>query len=51
MKYTVIGTFRRARRDCEGETQDCESYAAAAALRIEWRKSNKYKKVWIVKAE
>ena len=51
MKYTVVGTFKRSRKDCEGETQDCESYAAAVELQGEWRKSGKYKRVCIVKSE
>ena len=49
--FIVIGTFRRARKDQEGETQNCETYAAAVKLRDEWRKSNRYKQVFIVKDE
>lgn len=51
MKYTVIGTFKRSRNDCEGETKTVEGYAAALTLRDEWKKSSKYKKVFIVKDE
>lgn len=51
MKYTVVGTFRRARKDCEGETQDCENYSAALQVKAEWKKSKKYKRVLIAKNE
>jgi len=48
MKYCVVGTFKRKRKDCEGETQDCESYSEALRVKEEWKRSNKYKAVIIV---
>ncbi len=49
MKYIVVGTFRRAHKDCEGETQVCNSYAEALAVKEEFKNNKKYKKVIIVR--
>lgn len=51
MEYTVVGTFRRKRKDCEGETQDCKTYTEALIVREEWKRSGKYKSVIIVRKE
>lgn len=51
MRYIVVGTFRRVRKDCEGETQDCENFSEALRVKAEWKKSNKYKKILIAKNE
>lgn len=49
MKYIVVGTFKRTHKDCEGETQECETYREAVELKKLWQQSKKYKKVCIVK--
>lgn len=46
-RYTVIGYFRQAHKDCEAETQDCETYGEALKLKEEWKKERKYKEVYI----
>lgn len=46
-KYTVIGYFRQPHKDCEAETQDCETYSEALSLKKEWKKERKYKEVYI----
>lgn len=51
MGYTVVGTFKRSCKDCEGETQDCKSYTEALVVKEEWKRSNKYKAVIIVRKE
>lgn len=49
MEYTVVGTFKRKRKDCEGETQDCKNYTEAVILQAEWKRSGKYKSVIVVR--
>ena len=51
MKYIVVGLYRRSRNDCEGFSEKCESLHDAILLRLDWEKSNKYKRVFIMKAE
>lgn len=51
MGYIVVGTFRRAHKDCEGETKDCNTYREALKLKEEWQQNKKYKKVFIIKDE
>ena len=46
-KFRVVGVFRQPHKDCEAETQDCESYAEALVLKVKWKKERKYKKVFI----
>lgn len=46
-KYAVIGYFRQPHKDCEAESQDCDTYSEALALKEEWKKERKYKKVYI----
>lgn len=45
--YVVIGYFRQLHKDCEGETQECETYMEALELKAEWKKEQKYKDVYI----
>lgn len=45
--YVVIGNFRHPHKDCEGETQECETYMEALKVREEWKKERKYKEVYI----
>ena len=46
-KYVVFGIFRQCHKDCEGESQDCETYMEARKVREEWKKKRKYKDVFI----
>lgn len=48
-KYVVIGNFRQPHKDCEGESQECETYMEALQVRAEWEKEQKYKEVFISK--
>lgn len=50
-KFDVVGTFRQAHKDCEGDTQRCNSYDEALKLKEEWKKEKKYKDVFIVKVD
>ena len=45
--YVVIGNFRQPHKDCEGETQECETYMEALRVKREWEKERKYKEVYI----
>ena len=47
----VIGIFRQPHKDCEAESQYCETYAESLSLKIEWEKERKYKKVVIERIE
>ena len=51
MKYIVVGLFYRSRNDCEGDSQKCETLSEAISLRLEWEKSKRYRRVWIMKME
>ena len=46
-KYTVIGNLKRARKDYDGETQDCKTYDEALKVKKEWIKSNRYSEVFV----
>lgn len=46
-KYTVIGNLKRARKDYDGETQDCKTYDEALKVEKEWIKSNRYREVFV----
>ena len=48
-KYTVIGNLKRARKDYDGETQDCKTYDEALKVKKEWIKSSRYMEVFIEK--
>lgn len=48
-KYIVVGNFKRARKDHDGETQECNTYEEALKVKEEWQKSNKYREVVIDK--
>ena len=50
-KYIVIGNIKRARKDYDGETQNCETYEEALKVKEEWKRSNKYKEVFIEKKD
>ena len=50
-KYVVVGNLKRARKDCDGETQNCETYEEALKVKEEWKRSNKYKEVFIEKMD
>ena len=45
--YVVIGYFRQPHKDCEAETQECETYMEALKFKDEWKKERKYKEVYI----
>ena len=45
--YTVVGYFIHPHKDCEAESQDCETYQEALLLKEEWKKLKKYKYVYI----
>ena len=48
-KYIVVGNLKRARKDHDGETQECNTYEEALKVKEEWQKSNKYREVVIDK--
>lgn len=45
-KYTVVGEFRQAHKDSEGDCLTGLSYDDAIRIVSEWRKEKKYKKVF-----
>lgn len=45
--YVVIGYFRQPHKDCGAESQECKTYMEALALKEQWKKERKYKKVYI----
>lgn len=47
-KFVVVGTFKKIKKDQEGETQDCKNYKDALKLKEEWKRSNKYKEIFIL---
>lgn len=47
-KYTVVGNFKQAHKDCEGETLSDLTYDEAIKIKSEWKKNKKYKEVFII---